>query len=152
MQWRKKTNSSGNNRPAQEVYREWIVWPESVCCAVFFSAGWGYLCIYGFLEETVGSVYALCMCLKHRESERKRERARDHVNKSVCNVLSSWTLCWTLRLSEEGNSRRRRFFFVLIVNPFVRSFNLVLFFLVFVDARPKGCNVAGALRILWTFF
>lgn len=79
---------------------------RNLCAVLFFSAWRGYLCIYGFLEETLGSVYTLCVCVCVRQCERERERKRASmwVTLSVCNVLSSWTLSWTLLPSEEDDS------------------------------------------------
>lgn len=149
MQWRKKTNSSFNNRPAQKDYGEWIVWPESVCSAVFFFFVLFLFClarIFVYLRFPGGNC-GLSVC-SVRVLDSQREQASMWVSQRVCNVLSSWSLSWTLRPSEEDNScqiwdkkRDNPHFSVLIGNLFVCSLFVWLFFLSFVlDSCPKGCK------------
>lgn len=109
MQRRKKTNSS-YNRLAQKGNE---LYGRNLCALLFFfffflPAWWGYLCIYGFLEETGGSVCALCAC--HTESE--SERATMWASLSVCNMSSRWTLSrgGLLSPSLRKEEMRRSFF------------------------------------------
>lgn len=66
-------------------------------CAVlfflfFFSSAWrGYLCIYGFLEETQGSVFAVCAC----------QTAREGASEQACEWVCQYATCWAAELCLE---------------------------------------------------
>lgn len=124
---------------------------RNLCAVLFFSAWRGYLCIYGFLEETLGSVYTLCVCVCQAVWERERAQASKHVSNSLSmqrveqlnSILNSPAL-WRGRLLPDLRQKKREYLFV-------RSFILVLFFLFVLDVRPEGCYVRGPLGILDLF-
>lgn len=122
---------------------------RNLCAVLFFFSAWrGYLCIYGFLEETRGSVYALCAC----------QTARDEASEKACEPRSQrlCATCWAAELclelscpSEEDYSHqiwdKKR------DKPFVCSLNLDLFFLMFWIIAPKDLMLRDP-SWFWTFF
>lgn len=96
------------------------------------------ICVFTASWRKLSVQCMLCARVRQREG---RERASMWVSLSVCNVLSSWTLSWTLLPSEEDDSR---------ISETKRGtvFSLVLLFLLFWMFASKDV----LLRHPWGFW
>lgn len=111
-----------NNPPKQtsrKAYREWIVWPESVCFAVFFFCLARIFVYLRFPGGNCGLSVVLCACQTARENE--------GVSMWVCGYATCWAaeLCPELSAAQKDDSETRKETFINFLSLFRTIFLIV---------------------------